>query len=312
MWQWELRDVKLLPKSLRLEATLLRRRARHVGDRLNAVVNAHRALTLLQEGKRYAPSKFAKVLETLAKAKTLEQVEAEAADARATTAAKQNKVAMSAEEKQRDADSKEAEKERLRQEREAAKEQARKAKEEERARVVAEKEAEKERKLKEKEAEKERKMKEVEASKIVKKTGFKDADSLSKTANKFKVRIGFYEGGGGRSFWHAWGACSNQQILRFVFFKYRITIITAHTFDGVLHCRAFSSRRLHPRQDPPFTLTFSPAPLPLLPCPPRTRILPHPMEGMSQLSLLRRLRVHSSVASSSLPMSIWSLNLPNL
>lgn len=195
MWQWELRDVKTLPKAQRSAATQIRKRATSVAQRLAAVVAAHQALTAFEMGT-CTEAKAAKAVDALAKHKSYEQLEADAAAELAAAQAKQQaaatKGAVSSEEKQRAAAAKEAEKERLRLEKEAAKELARKAKEEEKAKAAAEKEAEKERKQQEREAERERKQKEAEAAKLIKKTGFKDAEKLNKTANKFMVSGAFF------------------------------------------------------------------------------------------------------------------------
>jgi hypothetical protein len=194
MWQWELRDPKILSKAHRTAATGIKRRAGRVGDRLNAVVNAYDALVKFSGGM-LTHAKASKFVDALKKYDTLEKLEAaeaaEVAAAAAKEAEKAGQSALTAEEKKRAAEEKEAEKERIRQEKEAEKE-----------RLKQEKEAEKEQARKEKEAEKERKHKEAEAAKLAKKTGFKDEKVLNKTANKFKSFFKANAGGpsaGGKS-----------------------------------------------------------------------------------------------------------------
>jgi hypothetical protein len=205
MWQWELRDPKILPKAQRAAAAGIKKRAGRVGDRLTAVVHAYDALVKLAAGL-LTPAKAMKCIDALKKHDTLEKLEAtevaEQVAAAAKEAEKAGQASMTAEQKKRAAEEKEAEKKRLAAEKEAEKERHRLEKEAEKERLRLEKEAEKERHRLEKEAEKEKKHKEAEAAKLAKKTGFKDKEVLHKTANKFKS---FFKptagpsGSGGRS-----------------------------------------------------------------------------------------------------------------
>ncbi|KAL4533087.1 hypothetical protein Ndes2526A_g08538 [Nannochloris sp. 'desiccata'] len=194
MWQWELRDLKMLPKAQRTAATGIKRRAGRVGDRLNAVINAYDALVKVTAGL-LTNAKASKIVDALKKYDSLEKMEAAEAAEHAAAATKEaekaGQAALTIEQKQRAAAAKEAERKRALAEKEAEKECLRLEKEAEKERLRQEKEAEKEQARKEKEAEKEKKLKEAEAAKLAKKTGFKDKEVLHKTANKF---MSFFKG----------------------------------------------------------------------------------------------------------------------
>jgi hypothetical protein len=199
MWQWELRDPKILPKA-QYKATMgIKRRAGRVGDRLAAIINAHDALVKVTVGL-LTHTKASKIVDALKKYDTLERLKAVEAEEQAAAAAKEaekaGKAALTIEQKQRAAAEKEAEKKRAAEEKEverkrvlaekeAEKELLRLEKVAEKERLRQEKEAEKEQAKKEREAEKEKKLKEAEAAKLAKKTGFKDTKVLHKTAKNF-------------------------------------------------------------------------------------------------------------------------------
>lgn len=166
MWQWEVRDAKLLPKEHRFEAGLIKKRATRVLARLTAVQSAEKGLEEFSLKKKTVTSKILKAMQSLSKAKTLPEIDSELKAEQDAALAKRSKDLESVEDKQRAAKMKQEEKEQAR----------------------FEKEAEKEKHRLDKEAEKERKHKEAEAAKISKRTGFKNVASLNKTANKFMVR----------------------------------------------------------------------------------------------------------------------------
>jgi actin-related protein len=196
MWQWELRDPKILSKAQCTAAAGIKRRAGRVGDRLTAVVNAYEALVKVSAGL-LTHVKASKMVDALKKYDTLEKMEAAEAAEQAAVAAKEaekaNQAALTTEEKKRAAEEKEAERKRAAEQKEAEKERLRLEKEAEKERLRQEKEAEKEQIRKGKEAEKEKKLKEAEEAKLAKKTGFKDKEVLHKTANKF---MSFFKPGG--------------------------------------------------------------------------------------------------------------------
>ena len=193
MWQWELKDVKVLESKVhREQAMAIKKRAGKVDARLNAVLAVVAVLQKLLPSSTTAPTatataaaenKATKLLEAVKKHPRLEEIMAAEEAEKAASALK--KRGMSAEEKQRARKEKEEEKERLKREKEEEKERLKREKEEEKERLKKEKAAEKERLKKEKEAEKEQKAKEAELAKLAKKTGFKDKTALSKTSNKF-------------------------------------------------------------------------------------------------------------------------------
>ena len=188
MWQWELRDNKLLSKAQRAQSVKIKRRAGKVCDRLSAATAAQDALDKLKIAA-IAPGKAARALEALRKYETLEQIlaseEAEVAAAAEKAAAKANQAVADAEEKKK---AKDEEKEKLRLEKEAEKERIRLEKEEEKAKKEEEK-AKKEEEKERQRQEREKKHQEAEAARLAKKTGFKDEKALKKTSNKFLVSV---------------------------------------------------------------------------------------------------------------------------
>lgn len=187
LWQWELRDIKCLPKELRPAAVSVKRQATAVQNRLTAVCTALKALKAYQPGKKGARTVI-KALEALKTIKTLAVLKAEMAaeeqDAAAQIAEKMMlstaKAKLAAEEKARA----KAEKDRVKAEKEEEKERLRLEKEKGRA----ERDAEKERQRREKEelkAQMELSKQHLKSDKVAKRTGFSTGHSLERTASKF-------------------------------------------------------------------------------------------------------------------------------
>lgn len=175
LWQWELKDIKVLPKPLRPVAAAIRKRAQKVGERLMALTHARNTISRVQPHGPLMLYKGAKAFETVANLSSISAFlddlasEVNAAETKASAEiAAVNDI------------------ERLKREKEEEKERLKRNKEEERERLKKEKEEEKERLKREKEEERERLKEEAVSAKIAKKTGFKDKEELNKTANKFK------------------------------------------------------------------------------------------------------------------------------
>ena len=219
LWQWELRDGgRFLSKIQRTTAANIKRRAHAVSSRMSTVCTAIAIIKKYRDG--LCPYEVVKkTVASLDKSKSFEQLQdaAQAEDAalqakleilqrdkelkeseRIKQAAAKEKLRQEKEkekellriqkeeERERLRLQKEEEKENLRRQREEEKEELRRQKEEERERLKRKREEEKELQRREKEKEKERKVAEAEAAKIARKTGFKHAHELSKTANKFR------------------------------------------------------------------------------------------------------------------------------
>jgi hypothetical protein len=192
LWQWELRDVKLLAnKDTRSKAVAIKKRAAKVQERLCALQFA------LEVFGEYKPlpsdrnaGKAVRAFTNLAKTVSFESMENEMKNEESVVVAKQQETEEAAHQRALLKAKKEAEKERLRLEKEAEREKLRAEKEAEKERLRVEKEAEKERLRVEKEAEKEQSKQQKNAQKIVKQTGFKDTKQLERSKNKFMQFFG--------------------------------------------------------------------------------------------------------------------------
>jgi hypothetical protein len=153
VWQWELHDVKVLPKPIRPVAVAIRKRAQKVGERLMALTHARDTISQAHSGGHLAPSKAIKAFEAVAKLSSVSALLDDLASEINAAEAKASEELAAVNDKER---------------------------------LKKEKEEEKERLKKEKEEEKERLKEEAASAKIAKKTGFKDKQELNKTANKFK------------------------------------------------------------------------------------------------------------------------------
>ena len=197
LWQWEIRDRETLPRSCRTQATGIKKRGMKIGERLKIISSL-----LDPEFGKKSTEEVTNVLTSLLKTSSLSELDAHL---EAEQAASQNKIEKERLKVEREAErirkqkEKELEKEKLKEMkllqqklREEEKAKAAEEKEAERQRIKAEKEEEKKRLKAEKEAEREKKMIEARENKLCKKTGFKDAKVLHKTADKFKVMFLFF------------------------------------------------------------------------------------------------------------------------
>jgi hypothetical protein len=190
LWQWELRDVKLLAnKGTRSEAVAIKKRAAKVQERLGAL---QFALEVFEEFKPLPSDKNAgkavRAFTNLAKTVSFESMENEMKTEESAVVAKQQETEEAARQRALVKAEKEAEKERLRVEKEAEREKLKAEREAEKERLRVEKEAEKERLRVEKEKlkrEREQSKQQKDAQKIIKQTGFKDTKQLERSKNKF-------------------------------------------------------------------------------------------------------------------------------
>ncbi len=186
LWQWEVRNKDLLSKSCAVKSGAIKKRASKIGERLRAI---DALLKLVDDSgdkaeKAVAAFKKSSSLSALEEELKLQQnVEKMQEDKQRQKVEREVEKAKQAEEKKKKRELAEQEKELKRKEREAAKLKAAEEKEAKRQKIQAEKE-----RLKEmKEQEMQRKKEESSMQKLAKRTGFKDKDSLNKTANRFKT-----------------------------------------------------------------------------------------------------------------------------
>lgn len=185
LWQWEVRNRDSLSKPFMAKAADIKRRAAKVGERLRAIDallklterSGEKAEKTVDSFKK--SSSLAVLEEDLKLQNNLEQLQEEKQRQKLE---KEAEKARQIEEKRRRREVAEQEKEEKRKEREAAKIKAAAERAAKKQKIKAEKERLKE--MKEQEIQK--KKEESTLQKLAKRTGFKDKDSLNKTASKFK------------------------------------------------------------------------------------------------------------------------------
>lgn len=186
LWQWEVRNRDSLSKSCMSKAAAIKKRATKVGERLRAI---DAVLKLVENSgekadKAVAAFKKSSSLTSLEEElKLQDSVEKLQEEKQRQKLAKEAEKLRQAEEKKKLKDIAEREKELKRKEREAAKIKAEEEKQAKKQKLKEEKERLKEKK----EQEIRRKKEESSMEKLAKRTGFKDKDSLNKTANRFKT-----------------------------------------------------------------------------------------------------------------------------
>ena len=186
LWQWEVRSRDSLNKSCASKAVAIKKRASKVGERLRAIDALLKLVDSSGDMSDKAVAAFQKSSSLAAleeEFKLQQNVEKLQEDKQREKAEREAERARLAEEKRKKKELAEQEKELKRKEREAAKVKAAEEKEAKRQKLKEEKE----RLKRMKEEENQKKKEESSMQKLAKRTGFKDKDSLNKTANRFKT-----------------------------------------------------------------------------------------------------------------------------